>query len=245
MLVRHVRALKFFFALFVLVPVGLAQQGSSSITGTVVDPSGAAVVGATVTVTNANTGVSHMLTTNQSGGYQFSDAEVGSYNITVKSPGFKTYQRSGVVVNVSTAVRADIALELGEASQSVTVSAEAVQVQSESSEQSNLISSSQIENIATNGRNVINLATIGTGVSSALPSFNQPTSVTASSAISFNGQRPQHNIWLIDGGELIRGRTKPITCHLIWVGTSTARRWTTNLRLRTHSTEPMTMVRAI
>ena len=190
-------ALIFFF----FIQFALAQQGSSGVSGTVVDQSGGAVVGATVTITNSATGVSHVLTTTGTGAYQLPNVEVGTYNVTVKMPGFKTYERKDVVVNVSTAVRADVTLQLGEASQNVTVSAEAVQVQSESNEQSNLITSSQIENIATNGRNVINLATIGTGVSSALPSFNQPTSITASSAISFNGQRSQHNIWLIDGGE--------------------------------------------
>lgn len=187
--------------LFVFASLGLAQQGSSSIVGNITDPTGAAIVGATITITNTSTGVEHTLTSNSSGAYQLPNVEVGTYTVAVKDPGFKSYQQTGVIVNVSSTVRADVSLQIGQASESVTVSAEALQVQSESSEQSNLITSSQIENIATNGRNVINLATIGTGVSSALPSFNQPTSVTASSAISFNGQRSQHNIWLIDGGE--------------------------------------------
>jgi hypothetical protein len=177
------------------------QQGSSSIVGTVTDPSGAAVAGAEITITNTNTGTTHTLTSNSVGAYQLPNVEVGTYSISVKNSGFKTFETTGVTVNVSSTVRVDIPLQLGQTSENITVSAEALQVQSESSEQSNLITSNEIENIATNGRNVINLATIGTGVSSALPSFNQPTSVTASSAISFNGQRPQHNIWLIDGGE--------------------------------------------
>lgn len=199
-IVRRVSALFLSFcALF--VAVAMAQQGTSSIVGTVTDPTGAAVVGAQIAITNSATGVEHTLTSNSAGAYQLSDVQVGTYNITVKAPGFKTYTQTNLVVDVSSAVRADVSLQLGQASESVTVSAEALQVQSESSEQSNLITSTQIENIATNGRNVIDLTTIGTGVSSALPSFNQPTSVTASDQISFNGQRFQHNIWLIDGAE--------------------------------------------
>ncbi len=200
MIVRRVSAF-IFCVLFMFASLALAQQGSSNIVGTITDPSGAAIVGAQITIRNSATGVVHTLTSNASGAYQLSDVEVGTYSITVKDTGFKTYTQTDVVVNVSSTVRADVALQLGQTSESVTVSAEALQVQSESSEQSNLITSNQIENIATNGRNIINLATIGTGVSSALPSFNQPTSVTASSNIFFNGQRSQHNIWLIDGGE--------------------------------------------
>ena len=178
-----------------------AQTGGSTIVGTVTDPTGAAIVGATVTVTNVATGVSRNYTTNSDGNYQATQLEVGRYNVTVKNAGFKTYEQSGVNVDVSATVRADASLQLGQASESVTVSAEAVQVQSESNEQSNLITGTQIANLATNGRNVIGLATLGTGVSSGLPSFNLPTSVTADNNISFNGQRPAHNVWLIDGGE--------------------------------------------
>jgi len=179
----------------------LFAQQEATILGTVTDPSGATIAGAQVTVTNSATGVSHNVPTNSDGAYQIPQLEIGTYNLTVTSPGFKTYQQTGVVLNVSATVRVDAKLTLGQASESVTVSAEAVQVQTESNEQSNLITGTQIENLATNGRNVIGLTVLGTGVSSALPSFNQPTSVTADNNISFNGQRPGHNIWLIDGGE--------------------------------------------
>src|SRR5579875_1177586 len=179
----------------------LFAQQEATILGTVTDPSGATIAGAQVTVTNSATGVSHNVPTNSDGAYQIPQLEIGTYNLTVTSPGFKTYQQTGVVLNVSATVRVDASLQLGQATESVTVSAEAVQVQTESNEQSNLITGTQIENLATNGRNVIGLTVLGTGVSSALPSFNQPTSVTADNNISFNGQRPDHNIWLLDGGE--------------------------------------------
>jgi hypothetical protein len=177
-----------------------AQQ-EATISGTVTDPTGAAIAGAQVNVTNAATGVSRTVVTNPAGAYQVPQLAIGTYSVTIKAPGFKTYTKTGVVLNVSAAVRVDAALQLGQATESVTVSADAVQVQADTNEQSNLITGTQIQNLATNGRNVIGLAALGTGVSSALPSFNQPTSVTADNNISFNGQRPQHNEWLIDGGE--------------------------------------------
>ncbi len=189
------------FCLCLLFPAALFAQQEATILGTVTDPTGAIIGGAQVTVTNSATGVSHTVTTNSQGAYQVPQLEIGTYNVSVRSAGFKTYEQTGVALHVSAMVRVDVTLQLGQTSENITVSSEAVQVQSESSEQSNLITGAQIANLATNGRNVIGLATLGTGVSSALPSFNLPTSVTADNNISFNGQRPSHNIWLIDGGE--------------------------------------------
>src|SRR5579875_3967020 len=131
----------------------LFAQQEATILGTVTDPSGATIAGAQVTVTNSATGVSHTVTTNSDGAYSVPQLEIGSYNVTVKSSGFKTYQQTGVTLNVSAQVRVDAVLQLGQASESVTVSAEALQVQSETSEQSNLITGAQIANLATNGRN--------------------------------------------------------------------------------------------
>lgn len=187
--------------IFCFFAAPLFAQQEATILGVVTDPSGATVPAAQVTVTNSATGVSRTVPTNSDGAYQVPQLEIGTYNVTVKSSGFKTFEQTGVILNVSATVRVDAKLQLGQATESVTVSAEALQVQSESSEQSNLITGAQIENLATNGRNVIGLTALGTGVSSALPSFNQPTSVTADNNISFNGERPNHNEWLIDGGE--------------------------------------------
>ena len=90
---------------------------------------------------------------------------------------------------------------MGAASQTVTVQANALQVQAETSEVSSLISGEQITQLATNGRNMVSLATLGLGVSANLPDSNMPTSVGSSFSMSFNGARPDHNVWMIDGGE--------------------------------------------
>ena len=180
--------------------VSSAQQ-TGAILGTVTDPTGSAVPDAQVVVTNSATGVSRTVTTNRDGAYQVPQLDIGTYDLNIKASGFKTYAQKAITLTVSQTIRADASLQLGEANQTVTVSAEALQVQTQSNEQSNLITSAQIENLATNGRNVVDLATLGTGVSGALPSFNEPTPLTANYNISFNGQRPQHNIWLVDGAE--------------------------------------------
>ncbi len=86
--------------------------------------------------------------------------------------------------------------------QTVTVQANTLQVQSETNEVSSLISGQQVRNIATNGRNITSLTTLGVGVSGNLPSFNGVAAQTSTATISFNGMRPDHNNFLIDGGEV-------------------------------------------
>ena len=105
------------------------------------------------------------------------------------------------MVNVSSTLRVDIHLTVGAESQTVTVEADALAVQTDSNVVSTLISSEQITKIATENRNFAALAALGMGVSSALPDSNTPTSVAANFTISVNGLRQSHNIWLIDGGE--------------------------------------------
>ncbi len=83
----------------------------------------------------------------------------------------------------------------------VTVSADALTVQSDSNVVSTLINEEQITDLPTNGRNVIGLAALGLGVSGNLPDTQNPFSVNANYAISFNGLSQAHNIWLVDGGE--------------------------------------------
>ena len=188
-----------FYACVLAIPL-LAQQ-EATILGTVTDPTHAVVAGAKVTVTSSATGVIRSVITNSDGAYQIPQLEIGTYDVDIASPGFKTFHKKGIVLTVSATVRVDAALALGAPTESVNVSAEEVQVQSVSNEQGNLITGNEIADLATNGRNIIGLSALGTGVSSALPAFNAPTSVTADNNISFNGQRAQHNEWLIDGGE--------------------------------------------
>ena len=86
-------------------------------------------------------------------------------------------------------------------SQTVTVAADALQVQTETSEVSTLINGEQVSQLATNGRNITSLAALGLGVSNNLPPFGGVNALTSANGISFNGARTTHNIYMIDGGE--------------------------------------------
>jgi hypothetical protein len=178
----------------------LAQQ-NSEIEGTVTDKQGAVVSGAKVTLTQPSTGLVKEATSNESGLFSFPGLNLGTYDLKVTAAGFETYVQQGLALNVSQTLHADVSLTVGAVTETVTVAANAIQVQADSNVVSTLISADQISNLATENRNFAALAALGLGVSSSLPANNTPTSVASNFTISVNGLRQSHNIWLIDGGE--------------------------------------------
>jgi Carboxypeptidase regulatory-like domain/TonB-dependent Receptor Plug Domain len=175
---------------------------AQEIDGLVTDPSGAVIPNVTVSVKQVETGTIRTTQSGVSGLYHFSGLAIGTYDLKATATGFKTFTATGLVLNVAQTLRENVALTLGSESQTVTVEANVLQVQAETNEVSSLITGKQIEQLATNGRNVISLTTLGTGVSTTNPSFNGVTAQGSSFNLSFNGMRPDHNNWLIDGGEV-------------------------------------------
>jgi hypothetical protein len=180
---------------------GIAFSQTATILGTVTDSSGSVVPTATITIVNTGTNASRVVQTNSSGSYLAPELPIGLYSVQAEAAGFKRYERTGLKLDTNDVVRVDATLEVGQINESVTVEAAAVQVESDSAEVSNLISGSQVSELAINGRHMAALAILTPGASSDLPDFNLPISVGASTNISFNGQRPEHNVWMIDGGE--------------------------------------------
>src|SRR5215469_8731928 len=129
---------------FFTTPVARAQD-NGTITGTVTDASGALVPNANVSVTNTATNQTRETVSNSAGAYRFANVGIGTYNLTVVAQGFQKYTRSGIVVNVAATVEADATLAVGSQAQTVSVSADALQVQTETSEVSTLISGQQVE----------------------------------------------------------------------------------------------------
>ncbi|HEY2472236.1 MAG TPA: TonB-dependent receptor [Terracidiphilus sp.] len=187
--------------MFVLACVGAFAQANSNVTGIVTDQSGAVIAGANITLTDPATGATKATTSSDTGLYEIAGLNAANYNMTVTVKGFQTFVQNGIVVNVSATFRVDPKLTVGAESTTITVQANALTVQSDSNVVSTLINEQQITELATNGRNIVALATLGLGVSGNLPDANTPTSVGSSFAISFNGLNQAHNIWLIDGGE--------------------------------------------
>jgi hypothetical protein len=176
-----------------------AQQ--ATIVGTVTDPSGAVVPNVAVTVTNTDTGLSRNIPTNDAGQYVAVDLQVGHYHVKAEAKGFKVAEQKDIVLTIGDRVRVDFQMQMGAAQETVTVEAAAVHVQTDTGEVSNLISGEEVAQLSTNGRTIYSLTLLTPGASSNMPDFQVATPVGGSGAVSFNGMRYAHNIYLLDGGE--------------------------------------------
>ena len=171
-----------------------AQTGTSSITGTVRDGTGAIVPGATVTAKNEATGVTNTQTTNDSGVYAFSSLPVGAYTITVEKRGFKTLQKTANALEVGTPLTVDAALEVGQVSETVTVQGGTEQLQTANATLGNVVEQKAIEALPLNGRNPLTLLLLEPGVV-------QRSAGGAGSGVHVNGARDRAYNVTIDGIE--------------------------------------------
>jgi hypothetical protein len=128
------------------------------------------------------------------------DVPNGHYNIKANASGFKAVERKDVTVTVGDRLRVDFQMTLGAASDTVTVEANAIAVQSDSGEVSTLITDQQVSQLAVNGRSIYQLAALTPGASSQITGFVN-TPVGGNASVEFNGMRQNHNIYLLDGGE--------------------------------------------
>src|SRR5579862_3294913 len=177
----------------------LAQE--ATIVGTVTDPSGAAVPNVTITITNIDTGVARSIPSNGDGQYVVPSLTIGHYNVVATASGFKVAEQKNITLNVGDRTRVDFKLEVGSAQEQVTVEANAVAVQTDTGEVSNVINGQQVTQLATNGRSLYELFALAPGASSIQTGRVGFTPVSADSNVSINGQRAGHNLQLIDGGE--------------------------------------------
>ena len=186
--------------LLLLATLSVGQITSGTISGSVKDPSGAIVAGATVTATESNKGVSRTVTTNDSGDFVFPNMPPGSYTVTVESKGFKKLEKSDIILNVADHVNAgELVLQVGAAAESITVTADAgqIQLQSNSGERSDLITSKQLNDVAMNGRNVLDYMKLIPGV---ISSFDGHASGTGGiDAMNINGTRANEHEFTVDG----------------------------------------------
>jgi hypothetical protein len=174
---------------------------TATIVGTVTDPSGAVVPNVNVTLTNTDTGLARTVPTNDAGQYVAVDIAIGHYTVKAESKGFKASERKDVVLTQGDRVRVDFQMQLGAAQETVTVEAAEVHVQTDTGEVSNLISGEEVAQLSTNGRTIYSLTLLTPGASSNMPSFQVATPVGGSGAVSFNGLRYAHNLYMLDGGE--------------------------------------------
>src|SRR5205823_13787370 len=178
-------------ALLLPGPSLMAQDTSGSITGVVQDASGAVIPVAQVTLINQEQGVTARDTiTNEAGIYLFSALPAATYTVTVELPGFKTYKKTDVKLFVNDRMGLPpIVLEVGSQSESVTVEAAAVTLETVTAERSGIVTGRQMLDIALNGRNFTSL----------LKTVPGAPADAGTGSTTFNGQRANQNNFTVDG----------------------------------------------
>src|SRR5712664_1036562 len=182
------------FAVLALTFSAFAQVQNGQFTGTVTDPTGAAIANAKVTVTNPATDLNLTTTTNSSGNYTVKEVPIGTYKLTVEAAGFKTVSNNDVQANAGTIAHVDFKLQIGKASEVIEVTGAAATINTEDSKLASTVSSTQINNLPLNGRNVFDLMQMSTGaVNVTGVDFENGHSTVV------NGVREDFNGFLING----------------------------------------------
>ncbi len=198
-------------AAFLLSMPMMQAQSTGTIIGVVKDSSGAVVAGAKVTAREPDTGVTRTVTTGNDGAFRFDAMSVGTYSVTVEASGFQTSVQNGLTVAVAQEVAANFSLQIGQATQTVSVSTQAAQVDTATSSLSSLVTPTTISNLPLNGRNYISLTLLQPGVTATTVSAS--TTATASNlkeggagqSFSSNGAPTQANNYMIDGAIMNNG----------------------------------------
>jgi hypothetical protein len=148
--VKHTNLVRSAVLVLLGAALAAAQSDRGAITGTVMDPANAAVPGAVLSLRNTETGAQAETQTTPTGNFTFSSLPVGTYDLTAQAPGFKKQVESKVVVQLDQTLRMDIRLQIGAATESVTVSAEADMLKTENAEQSMNVSGQKVNDLPIN-----------------------------------------------------------------------------------------------
>ncbi|HYK88966.1 MAG TPA: carboxypeptidase-like regulatory domain-containing protein, partial [Acidobacteriota bacterium] len=181
----------------VLCPPRMVAQGLfGTIGGTVTDPSGAVIPGATVRVTNINTNATTILATNSAGVYSATNLNPGSYNIEAESPGFKKAVARNIVLEVNALLKIDLTLAVGETSEVVEITSEAPLLQTQQSSAGQTVNQKQLEDLPVQsgmGRSFYSLVSLAAGVTQQVGQGYDLDNMR------INGGRPRMDDYLLDG----------------------------------------------
>ena len=201
---RFVTFLILFFLSFLLAPLASAQD-SAAIFGTVIDPSGVVVAGAHLTAINVDTGLARAVVTDNAGQYRIFPLPVGPYEVHVKQSGFPEEVRTGIHLAVGQEAQVDLALRLGQTTERITVNEDAPPVSVTNADISGLVGEQQVKDLPLNGRSFDLLMTLNPGVvnftwekTGGLVGISNSTTANM---FSVSGNRPQQNLFLLNGIE--------------------------------------------
>jgi len=189
------KAIFVFVALTAALALGLpmhAQDVHGTIRGTVLDQTGGAVAGATVTITDVARGVTRTLTTDDAGEYLGNDLTPGTYTVRATAKGFRNVEHSGVLVQVSENIRVDLTVQPGEQTQTITVTGEVPAIDTTDATLGGAVSNNEINSLPLNGRNFQRLLELRPGVVYV-------TQGSRSGSSSTNGRRSGGDLLLVEG----------------------------------------------
>src|SRR5215469_3331717 len=188
----------------------LRADVTGSILGTVLDRSQAVVAGARVVVTNTQTNFKQETTSGPDGSYRLLALPAGIYTLTVTAPGFRAFNETSIEVKVNDQLRFDVTLDVGNISEKVEITANAVQVQTENTQLGDVIDSKKMLALPLNGRSYIDLLGLQAGVApdtAGTIGGDRPVSGNLNAGnIAVNGQRETANAYLVNGGDVSEGR---------------------------------------
>jgi hypothetical protein len=200
------KSLQWLAGLCILLVLGceaVLGQGLARISGTVTDPTGAAIPGATVTATRMTTGDRTTVTSNGQGEYVFPSLAPAAYSIGVIANGFASYVQSSVVLQADQAITVNVTLSVGSSTQTINVEASPPQVDTTTGTLSQVIDEKRVNDLPLNGRNAATMTTLVPGVVVA-PSANidqgQTKTFPVVAAVTINGTRANQINYMLDGG---------------------------------------------
>lgn len=181
---------------------------TGSVSGTVVDATGAAIPGAQVTIRNEATGITKAVTTDKSGEYTFPALNIGVYTLTAAPAGFRTFETSKIKVDANSAIRIDVTVQVGAASQVEEVTANALQVETQTTQLGQVIESTKMTSVPLNGRSFTDLLSLQPGVSPYKGTSEGGRTVSGDldpGNVSINGGREASNGYMINGADANEG----------------------------------------
>jgi len=177
--------------------VAYGQYETASVLGFVHDSSGAAIAGAKVTLINSATGTESTVNTDAQGQYEFTSVRIGDYRIRSSASGFSETLTERFTVQVNARQRVDVSMQLGAATETVTVTGAAALLNTEDSERGEIISQRDVSNLPLNGRAYADLALLTPGVRAN--NLENQTVTSRDASYNVNGNRSEQNNFLLDG----------------------------------------------
>ncbi len=176
------------------------QQITAAITGNVMDAANAVLGGATVTITDVDRGTVYVTKTNDNGIFNFTQVPIGTYDVKVEASGFQTAVQSHLTLVLNQTARLEFKMSVGAVSNTVQVTAEAPQIQSETTQVSTLINATAITNIPLATRNYVELTLLAPGsIHPDNSTFNNGDNTNSGGRPYINGNREQSNNFILDG----------------------------------------------